>query len=68
MITAHGGDTTAIASALAAHYDAAGDRARAYRFHREAADQALAAANEAQACCDANRDRLERMFQRSQSK
>jgi hypothetical protein len=28
----------------------------------------LSAASEAQTCCDANRDRLERMFQRSQSK
>jgi hypothetical protein len=28
----------------------------------------LSAAREAQTCCDANRDRLERMFQRSQSK
>jgi hypothetical protein len=28
----------------------------------------LSAATDAQTCCDANRDRLERMFQRSQSK
>jgi len=32
------------------------------------ADQALSAATEAQNCCDANRDRLERMFQKSMSK
>jgi hypothetical protein len=28
----------------------------------------LSAATEAQSCCDANRDRLERMFQKSMSK
>lgn len=32
------------------------------------ADRALAAAQAAQSCCDANRDRLERMFQKSMSK
>ncbi len=32
------------------------------------ADQALAAATEAQACCEANTERMERMFERSQSK
>ena len=32
------------------------------------ADRALSAANSAQSCCDANRDRLERMFQKSMSK
>ena len=32
------------------------------------ANQALSAANSAQSCCDANTERLERMFQRSMSK
>lgn len=32
------------------------------------ADLALVAAAEAQICCDANRDRLERMFQKSMQK
>ena len=32
------------------------------------ADLALIAAAEAQSCCDANRDRLERMFQKSMQK
>ena len=32
------------------------------------ADQALSAATEAQACCEANRESMERMFQKSMSK
>lgn len=32
------------------------------------ASQAMSAAQSAQSCCDANRERLERMFQRSMSK
>ena len=35
---------------------------------QSAANQALSAANSAQSCCDANTERLERMFQRSMSK
>jgi len=33
-----------------------------------AADAALRAANESQACCDATNEKIDRMFQRSQSK
>jgi hypothetical protein len=32
------------------------------------ANEALSAANEAQACCDANSEKMDRMFERSQSK
>lgn len=48
---------------------AAADRAsQAAASAQSTADQALSAATESQACCDANRDRLERMFQRTQAK
>ena len=47
---------------------AAASAAQAARSAQSTADRALSAATEAQACCDANRDRLERMFQRSQAK
>ena len=50
------------AKAAAASAQAAADSAQS------TADRALSAATDAQACCDANRDRLERMFQRSQAK
>ncbi|CAN5190162.1 hypothetical protein BH24PSE2_BH24PSE2_16040 [soil metagenome] len=32
------------------------------------ANEALSAANESQACCDANSEKMDRMFERSQSK
>jgi outer membrane murein-binding lipoprotein Lpp len=35
---------------------------------QSAANQALNAANQAQSCCDANSEKMDRMFQRSQSK
>jgi len=35
---------------------------------RHRAHQALAAATESQACCEANRESMERMFQKSMSK
>ncbi len=54
-----------IAEAARATADSA---AQAAASAQSTADQALAAASEAQACCDANRDRLERMFQKTMSK
>ncbi len=35
---------------------------------KAAADAALKAANESQACCDATNEKIDRMFERSQSK
>lgn len=61
-------DAAAAKSAAEAARAAADSAAQAARAAQSTADQALAAAREAQSCCDANRDRLERMFQRSQAK
>jgi hypothetical protein len=47
---------------------AADSAAQAAAGAQSTADRALATAGEAQTCCDANRDRLERMFQKSMSK
>ena len=48
---------------------AAADRAaQAAAAAQSTADQALAAATEAQACCEANKEAMERMFQKSMSK
>jgi len=52
----------AAASSSAASAAAAAESAQA------AADAALNAANESQACCDATNEKIDRMFQRSQSK
>ena len=41
---------------------------RAAESAQAAADAALNAANESQACCDATNEKIDRMFQRSQSK
>lgn len=61
-------DAAAAQSAAEAARAAADSAAQAARAAQSTADQALAAAREAQSCCDANRDRLERMFQKSMSK
>ena len=61
-------DAAAAKSAAEAARAAADSAAQSAASAQRTADQALAAATEAQACCDANRDRLERMFQRSQAK
>ena len=53
------------AEAARASADAAGQAAASAQ---STADQALSAATESQACCDANRDRMEKMFQKSMSK
>lgn len=64
----------AAADAAAAKTAAEAARAAADRASQQAAsaastaNQALSAANSAQSCCDANTERLERMFQRSMSK
>lgn len=61
-------DAAAAKSAADAARAAADSAARAAANAQSTADRALSAANSAQSCCDANRDRLERMFQKSMSK
>ena len=61
-------DAAAAKSAAEAARAAADSAAQASASAQSTADQALSAATEAQACCDANRDRLERMFQRGMAK
>jgi hypothetical protein len=64
----------AAADAAAAKTAAEAARAAADRASQQAASaqstasQALTTANSAQSCCDANTERLERMFQKSMSK
>jgi hypothetical protein len=53
------------AEAARASADRAGQAASAAQ---RTADQALSAATESQACCEANRESMERMFQKSMSK
>ena len=60
-------DAAAAKSAAEAARAAQTARHRQLEVHK-ALQTRLSAATEAQACCDANRDRLERMFQRSQAK
>ncbi len=61
-------DAAAAASAAEAARAAADRAAQAAAAAQSTADQALSAATEAQACCEANRESMERMFQRSMSK
>ena len=61
-------DAASAKSAAEAARAAADSAARAAASAQSTADRALSAANSAQSCCDANRDRLERMFQKSMSK
>ncbi|MFQ5547212.1 MAG: Lpp/OprI family alanine-zipper lipoprotein [Woeseia sp.] len=61
-------DAAAAKSTAEAARAAVDSAAQAAAAAQSTADQALAAATEAQACCDANRERLERMFQKSMSK
>ncbi|MEX0977194.1 MAG: Lpp/OprI family alanine-zipper lipoprotein [Woeseia sp.] len=61
-------DAAAAQSAAEAARAAVDSATQAARSAQSTADQALSAAREAQSCCDANRDRLERMFQQSMSK
>ena len=65
-------DAAAAASAAASAAEAAraaADRAaQAASSAQSTADQALAAATASQACCEANKESMERMFQKSMSK
>ena len=61
-------DAAAARSAAEAARAAADSAAQAAASAQSTADQALRAATESQSCCEANRDRIERMFQRSQQK
>jgi hypothetical protein len=61
-------DAAAAASAAEAARAAADRAAQAASAAQSTADQALAAATEAQACCEANTEKMERMFQKSMSK
>ena len=61
-------DAAAAKSAAEAARAAADSAAQAAARAQSTADRALSAATEAQNCCDANRERLERMFRDSQKK
>jgi hypothetical protein len=61
-------DAAAAKSAAEAARAAADSAAQAARGAQSTADRALSAATSAQSCCDANRDRMERMFEKSMSK
>ena len=61
-------DASAAAAAAEAARAAADRAAQAAAAAQSTADQALSAATEAQACCEANRESMERMFQKSMSK
>ena len=61
-------DAAAAASAAEAARAAADRAAQAAASAQSTADQALSAATESQACCEANRESMERMFQKSMSK
>ena len=59
----------AAAEAAAEAARASADRAsQAAAAAQSTADRALSAATEAQACCEANRESMERMFKKSMSK
>ncbi len=61
-------DAAAAASAAEAARAAADSAAQAAANAQSTADRALSAATEAQTCCEANRESMERMFQKSMSK
>ena len=61
-------DAAAAASAAEAARAAADRAAQAASAAQSTADQALSAVTEAQACCEANRESMERMFKKSMSK
>ena len=61
-------DAAAAASAAEAARAAADRASQAAASAQSTADQALAAATAAQACCEANKESMERMFQKSMSK
>lgn len=53
---------------VAAAQSGAAAAQRAAESAQATADAALRSANESQACCDATNEKIDRMFQRSQSK
>jgi hypothetical protein len=61
-------DAAAAASAAEAARASADRAAQAASSAQSTADQALAAATASQACCEANKESMERMFQKSMSK
>ena len=61
-------DAAAAASAAEAARASADRAGQAAAAAQSTADQALSAATEAQACCEANRESMERMFKKSMSK
>jgi hypothetical protein len=61
-------DAAAAASAAEAARAAADRAAQAASSAQSTADRALSAATESQACCEANREAMDRMFQKSMSK
>ncbi len=61
-------DAAAAKNTAEAARAAADSAAQAAANAQSTADRALSSATEAQACCDANRDRMERMFEKSMSK
>ena len=61
-------DAAAAASAAEAARSAADRAAQSASSAQSTADQALSAATSAQNCCEANRERMDRMFQKSMSK
>lgn len=61
-------DAAAAASAAEAARASADRASQAASSAQSTADQALSAATEAQACCEANRESMERMFKKSMSK
>lgn len=61
-------DASAAASAAEAARAAADRASQAASAAQRTADQALSAATESKACCEANRESMERMFQKSMSK
>jgi hypothetical protein len=67
--TTGGDDAGAAANQAAEAARAAADRAaQAAADAQSSADRALSAATEAQACCEANRETMERMFRKASSK
>jgi outer membrane murein-binding lipoprotein Lpp len=61
-------DASAAAAAAESARAAADRAAQAAAAAQSTADRALSAASDAQACCEANRESMERMFQKSMSK
>lgn len=61
-------DAAAAKSAAEAARAAADSATQAARAAQSTADRAMSAASAAQNCCDANRDRLERMFDKTVKK